>query len=526
MKIKKYILPLFAVLYLCSCDKYLDVDPDNRATVDNKTKIAALLVSAYPSYTHCYLTEMASDNVDRMDRYTQWGDRQQGEFFFWQDASEVGTDSPHSFWEGCYKAIASANQALAAIEEIGNDDGSLNAQKAEALLCRAYGHFLLVNVFCMHYSSSREDDLGIHYMKEVETTVKPIYRRGTVAEVYAQIETDIEEALPLVSDEGFSTPKYHFNRKAAHAFAARFFLYYQKYDRVISCATETLGSDPSLSLRDWAHAGRTTTYDIRGNEFIDSENRANLLLIPKYSLWGVYDGPYYNGAYYLHHSDISEQETDASAGPWGDGRVFRFGNINLMIQKVCNYKMMAFFEYTDPVQRIGYYHIVYPAFTTDETLLCRAEAHVMNKDYDAAVRDLAIFMRNYSTGRILTRQNINEFYKEPETETGPGTKYYEYNAATPKKRLNPDFEIEPGEQENLIHCVLHIRRILTRSEGLRWFDVKRYGIEIYRRAITVDFQINLLDVLPVNDPRRAIQLPMDVINAGLPANPRDINVTL
>ena len=32
-------------------------------------------------------------------------------------------------------------------------------------------------------------------------------------------------------------------------------------------------------------------------------------------------------------------------------------------------------------------------------------------------------------------------------------------------------------------CILHMRRIATLHEGLRWPDIKRYGIVIYRRSI-------------------------------------------
>ena len=528
---KKYyilLLPLLSVIYLSSCDKYLDVDPDNRAEVDNKEKIAGMLVSAYPTSTFCFITEMASDNADRMDKYIQYDNRRQEEFFYWKDATEISTDTPHVLWQACYKAIASANQALDAIKKLGNDDGSLNTQKGEALMCRAYAHFVLVNVFCMHYGSASSTDPGVPYMEAPETTVNPKYERGTVAGVYAKIEADIEEGLPLINDDEFKVLRYHFNKKAAYAFAARFFLYYRKYDKVISYASEVLGGDPVSALRNWGDAAIvSTTYDVRGNAFVDSDNKANLLLIPTYSLWGRHDGPYYTGCYYIHNNTISAYETDRSVGPWGNGSVantYKSRAIYLTVDKVCNYKIKEFFEYTDPVQGIGYAHIVHPVFTTDETLLCRAEAYVMTKEYDKACDDLSLFMRNYSNGTILTRENMNAFYENLE--------YYQpgYDAATkiplatPKKKLNPDFVVEQGEQENLIHCVLHIRRILTRSEGLRWFDVKRYGIEIYRRSITENNSKPItpdLDFLAADDLRRAIQLPMDVINAGLPANPRN-----
>ena len=88
---------------------------------------------------------------------------------------------------------------------------------------------------------------------------------------------------------------------------------------------------------------------------------------------------------------------------------------------------------------------------------------------------------------------------------------------TIKKRINPrGFTVMEGDQENIIQCILHLRRLETLYEGLRWQDIKRYGIEIaHNREGMAD------DILKVDDPRRAIQLPADVIDAGLEANPRN-----
>ena len=91
----------------------------------------------------------------------------------------------------------------------------LRAAKGEALICRAYAHFVLVNIFCQQYDPNYPDDMGIPYMEKAETELDPKYERGTVAEVYAKIEKDIEEGLPLIDDAIYSVPKYHFNRKAA-----------------------------------------------------------------------------------------------------------------------------------------------------------------------------------------------------------------------------------------------------------------------------------------------------------------------
>ena len=41
-----------------------------------------------------------------------------------------------------------------------------------------------------------------------------------------QTDADLEEGLPLIDDNIYLRVKYHFNKKAAYAFAARFYLYY------------------------------------------------------------------------------------------------------------------------------------------------------------------------------------------------------------------------------------------------------------------------------------------------------------
>ena len=99
--------------------------------------------------------------------------------------------------------------------------------------------------------------------------------------------------------------------------------------------------------------------------------------------------------------------------------------------------------------------------------------------------------------------------------------YYEPNAPTLKKKLNPGFTVKSGKQESFIQFLLFVRRIQTIHEGLRWFDIKRYGIEVDRRVVSANGKdVTIADQLLPRDPRCAIQLPQEVINAGLPANPR------
>ena len=113
----------------------------------------------------------------------------------------------------------------------------------------------------------------------------------------------------------------------------------------------------------------------------------------------------------------------------------------------------------------------------------------------------------------MTVESINNFYGR--------LAYYQPLQPTVKKELHPQFAIVSDVQENILHAVLQARRITTLYEGLRWLDIKRFGITIYRRFMRDDGKIDIMDMMKADDERRAIQLPSDVITAGMKPNPRN-----
>ena len=519
MKIKFIsLLSLIAALFLTTaCDDFLDETPDRRTELDSDAKIARLLADGYPTRAFVLPAEWASDNTDWKQNSNTSLDRVQEQIWAWEDVQEnTGNDSPEDYWEAAYRAISVANHALRAIDEAGNP-GRLGPHRGEALIIRAYNHFNLVNLFGLHYSTrSGETDLGVPYAMEPETTVNPKYERQSVAEVYRLIEKDIIEGLPLIDDNLYDVPKYHFNKKAALAFAARFYLFYRQYDKVIEYTTQILGEKPSTMLRDFTEFSVISSdFQPRAQHYTKMSHNANLLLNSTVS-YAYTLGNYSTGKKYLHSHSISSNETLQSAGPWGiySGSLYHLSP-STYTEYVSTPKMPYYFEYTDPIARVGYRHTIITNFTADEILLCRAEAYIMKQEYNKAVDDLQLWLSNrtVSPDIRLNRDLINEFYSE--------LHYYIPEDPTPKKRLNPEVPIVSDEQENFLHCLLHIRRIETVFEGLRWFDVKRFGIVIHRRYLDINGDVAaVLDELAIDDPRRAMQIPAAVISAGLTPNPR------
>jgi len=513
MKNKYIILVcLSMVIFTTSCDDYLSTQPDNRTQLNTVEKITQLLVSAYPEANIARIAELSSDNfidnnailavnlssLDRIDDQT----------FAWEPSTaSMEQDSPSYIWEKCYGAIAAANHALAAIETLQAADPSLDMQhqKGEALLCRAYSHFILVNIFSQAYkdSISSLSDLGIPYSIEPEKVVKGNFSRETVTSVYASIQKDIENGIGLINDQKYNLPKYHFNTKAVAAFAARFFLFKREYAKVLYYANSILGSNPSLLMRDWNKT--YTTGDEIGYDYIKTEFPCNFLIIPTSS---VFDRIF--SMRYTHNGDAMNSTTTGEGPTWvgsetpcykgkllynGDGASFGFHFPK------CN----EMFEYTDKIAGIGFTHVVRAEFTAEETLLCRAEALIYLDRIPEAVADLQVWNKSHLVTNTLTENNIKSFY----TTARPL-----YTKKLNADKLSSDFVVKPA-QEPFIHCVLHFRRIETMFDGYRWFDLKRYGIEI-------DHQIgrNSLDILAYDDYRRAIQIPAEVIAAGMTPNPR------
>ena len=204
-----------------------------------------------------------------------------------------------------------------------------------------------------------------------------------------------------------------------------------------------------------------------------------------------------------------------AAGPWGSNTGFNYKVFsNSALSKYILRKIPYEFEYSDLQAGVGYPHSIFSAFNTDMLLMERAEAYALKGEYQKAVDDVNTELSVFSKRNVtLSVDGIKEYYK--------GIKYYTPKEPTVKKALHPAFTIDAETQEPVLQCILQLKRILSMHEGLRMQDVKRYGIVIYRRTLNKNDEIlDVTDSLTVDDPRRAIQLPQDVINSGLEANPR------
>lgn len=537
---KVSVIAVLCLTALTSCKDEIKVVPDNRMEIDNVEKVRKLLTSGYPASTPAVICELSGDNyVDdnvvvpatHNDAYEKFHD----EAYAWKDINNYSInadDTPYQVWEAYYSGIAVCNHAIEAMLEMSNDpahDPELAHSWGEAHVLRAYLHFILVNTFAEAYKNETLStaDRGIPYVTESETVVHVDYSASNflhnVKETYDLIEKDLLEGIDLIQDSKYTVPAYHFNRNAANAFAARFYLFKHDYDKCIKYATEALGNTPATMLRNWASIN-PNTMDTRLNAYNDETAPCNFLIQSTYSLqdrmlsacrYAINDGTTFKdkatGKSWTVPSTL--KILISGGGPnWSgylpafDGHLFIFGGQEY---GVWLFRVYEYFEYTDKIAGIGFVHMLYQPFTADETLLCRAEAKLYKGDREGAIQDLGYWTTSHLATNDLTLSRIKSFYNRSRDNI--------YVSNLHPAEMGFD-KVLTGDDLSVLDCILHFRRIETMFEGQRWFDIKRYGITVYHYYRGPQEDDIHTDSLTWNDPRRVLQLPNNVIEAGYPAS--------
>lgn len=497
------IFLLFLLLSFSACERYLEVSPDSTLNVElnSEDKIAELLTAAYPEASYSSFLETRTDNVE--ERSNGAHSRLNEAMFFWEDYDQEDLDTPLNYWNACYTGIAQANKALELLATYPKTE-RIKALYGEAFLLRAYLHFMLVNIWAEPYGTEKaKNSPGIPYLEKPEKNALVDYKRGTVAEVYHKIERDLKLGISLVSDDFYKNPKFHFNKKAAYAFASRFYLMKGEWDLVIEYSNFVLGADPKQTIRNWNQystelsSNKTSLYTL----YASSSEPANLLLsttesrikrnisIEKYgattnSIANIFSKKGIDGCPEAKTLKLEQIYTIAhSKAPINNGRY------------LAKFDELSLFGNTG-IRPRGLY-VTNVLFSADEVLLNRMEAYTMKQNYNQAIDDLM----DYLKGKFdIELPCSREMFLSTSTEY--------YNLYTPFYGLSV-------KQLAMVKTITELRQKEFFHEGLRWFDIRRFYLPINRNS-----RNSLYRPLQKEDPRKLLQIPIEAINRGLEPNHR------
>ena len=475
---------LLLALSAAGCKKYLSTVPDNRAVITTPEQTSLLLTSAYPHSSYMLFCEAMSDNAEDKGNSPLGVDPISFQiniqaFKYQDETSNVGYDLPVSYFDSCYHAIAVANQAL---EYCNNaDSADYTAQKGEALLCRAYAHFMLATLFAKPYNAATAaSDPGIPYITTVQKDVFGKFDRKTVQYDYDMIEADLTQGLALIQDKTYgSAPKFHFTLQAAHAFASRFYLFKKDYQSVVSHSSAVFGSsDPASLIRDQVTEYGTQQYNQIAIDYTLSGQSANILLQEADSYWPGYYYQYRYG----YGQNLNVQLFNSANVTGGTYAVITYG----ATPQFFNFPK---FVAGNSSSGTSGSHAVLPLFSMEEILMNRAEAYIRLGNNTAALTDLNAWVsknvNDYDPAvNNLTTGKVNSFYGGTLTNA-------------------------------MINTVLSFKRITYMQEGLRWFDILRLNLPVTH--VSTD---GFSTILVADDLRRQLQLPPQAVSEGVPLNPR------
>ena len=172
------------------------------------------------------------------------------DYYYWI-RTEINnkSDRPYGLWNFYYQMINNANNILATIDDAEGDDRLRLNVKAQALTMRAFSYSRLICYYQRTYVG-HEQDPGVPLYLEPTTSQTEGKGRGTVEDVYTQINKDLDEAIQLFKDADMSQEHIsHIDLYVACGIKSRVALVQNKWEDALSAASAAL-EKPGLTLMD------------------------------------------------------------------------------------------------------------------------------------------------------------------------------------------------------------------------------------------------------------------------------------
>ena len=244
---------------LTGCNDYLDIKPKGEKIPKTVTDYETLLnyesvqkvSDTYPTYLtdDVYLPDVAqgttTPGLNSVDQSIL------NLYLFKKDV--FGEAQDDGFWFASYNRIYYYNTV---IDNIMDAEGPSEQQKhsirAEALISRALEYLYLVNGYAKHYDVRTADtDPGVPLILDEDISKKDLVR-ASVKDVYAQIQSDLQAALPNLPTQ----PKgnaFRASKAAGYGILAKMYLYMGNYAEALKAANAVLEmSNSLLDLKKYA----------------------------------------------------------------------------------------------------------------------------------------------------------------------------------------------------------------------------------------------------------------------------------
>lgn len=296
---------------------------------------------------------------------------------------------PYATWNFYYTLINNVNYIIAQRSTISGDPAKVGNLVGQALTMRAYAYFYLIQSFQQTYMGHQTAP-GVPLYTEPTTAQSQGKGRGTVEEVYTQINKDLDDAITLLAADKSQSHKSHIDYYIANAIKANVCMVQNKWADAVKYSTEAL-TKPSLTMMSTT-ADLTSGFNNRnlpsvmwGSEIIADQSGiyASFFSHMDSEAKGMYGASSRKCIYNWLYDQIPT--TDVRKGWWkgklADSQISSSGPNQ-------SYNQMKF-RFSDVAKYLGDY--IY--MRSEEMLLVKAEALCHNKQYPEAKAEITKLMK-------------------------------------------------------------------------------------------------------------------------------------
>lgn len=281
--LKSILLAGVAVMFASCSEEYLETAPESAAapaTIFEKVENARLAVNGLSKMmTTQYLSTQGMNGEGTIQSwYANFTGNdfqkcnQTGWAALWNSTYQERATSPYDYypWYYYYKLVGNANQIICNIDNAEGSEAEKAFVKAQGLVFRAYSFFMLSQLYCHRWvDSGNGADPGIVLRIDTSTGDQAL---STLAQTYAQVYADLDEAISLFV-------KADIKRDPSHFYEPDLSVAYAVYARA------------ALTREDWGTAAKYAALAREGHPLMTSSQYMNDgFSIPNDEwIWGVYE---------------------------------------------------------------------------------------------------------------------------------------------------------------------------------------------------------------------------------------------
>ena len=246
MKKLFYQISLLAVSLLSTtgCDSYIDITPKGAITVDSVSQYYELIVNPMRCYNVASFYMLSDDAWAKESNIIGNENRSfDGINFTFNEQAERTLLADNNLYANIYAYIMRENLVIDNIDKAIGDANTKTLAKAEARVLRAWDHFVAVNLYAKSYTpATAAQDGGVCIMDRYDLEATP--SKSSVADVYAFIIRELEEAVPLLQEHPVNI--YHPNKAYGYGLLSLAYLFHRDWEKARDAAQQSLALNNTL----------------------------------------------------------------------------------------------------------------------------------------------------------------------------------------------------------------------------------------------------------------------------------------